>query len=138
MDGIFALFSGTEYNGIKVKEWNIVQFSKLGGVLSAVAKEYQTTQADWNSFSAILEESDSSSMLDKTNGLLTSIQPFVTHAPAILSVSCNLTETQLQDMKYTDGIVLLLLVLKANLEHLNGFFGKLAANNATQGQTVSI
>jgi len=137
MDGLFSLLSATEYNGIKVREWSIVQFSKLGGALSTVVKEYQESKIDWTSFSTILQGASENNMLDMTSGMLDSLQPFVKQAPTILSISCNLSQAQLEEIKYTDGLVLLLLVLKTNIEHLNGFFGKLAARK-NEATTVSI
>lgn len=137
MEGLFSLLSVSEYQGHKVKEWSIVQFSKLGPVLSAIAKEYQESKMDWSKFASAIQGSSENGMLDMTTGMLDTLQPFVKNAPVILSVSCGMTSAQLDDMKYTDGIVLLLLVLKTNIEHLNGFFVKLAAQK-TEATTVSI
>lgn len=137
MEGLFSLLSVSEYQGYKVKEWSIVQFSKLGPVLSAIAKEYQESKMDWSKFASAIQGSSESGMLDMTTGMLDTLQPFVKHAPIILSVSCGMNASQLDEMKYTDGIVLLLLVLKTNIEHLNGFFVKLAAQKP-EATTASI
>lgn len=127
MDGLMSLLAVSEFNGYKIKEWNIVQFSKLSGLLSTIAKQYQESNIDWSLFSGALSSTENTGMLTLSSKMMDSIQPFVQYAPQILSVSCGISEKQLEEMKYTDGVVLVLLVMKVNLEHLNGFFGKLAA-----------
>ena len=127
MEGLLSLLTVSEFNGYKIKEWNIIQFSKLSAILSSIAKEYQESNIDWSIFSGALQSAEGAGMLSMSSKMMDSIQPFMKHAPQILSVSCGVTEKQLEEMKYTDGIVLVLLVMKTNLEHLTGFFGRLAA-----------
>ena len=125
MDGLLSLVNSTEYAGLTIKEWNIVQFSKLSRVLAAVVKEYKERNIGWTNFSSILENSDG--MAGMSSDLLEFIGPFLEYAPAIITISCNVDQKRLEDVKYTDGTVLVFLILKANLEHLNSFFGKLVA-----------
>ena len=126
MEGLLSLMSVTEYAGYKVKEWNIVQFSKLSGVISQIAKKYFESNISWENFSETLKETDNKGMLGVSTNLMDALQPFLEYSPAILSVSCGITEKQLEAMKFTDGVILTMLVIKANMEHLNGFFANLA------------
>jgi len=133
MDGLLSLMSITEYAGYKVKEWNIVQFSKLTGVITAIAKQYAASNISWDAFSETLQQTDTKGMLSVSTSLMDALQPFLEHSPAILSVSCGITEKQLEELKFTDGAILTLLVIKTNMEHLNGFFGSLAAQLGAAG-----
>lgn len=133
MDGLLSIMSVTEYNGYKVKEWNIVQFSKLSGVINAIAKKYIELNLSWDKFSDTLSKASDTGLLGVSTGLMDALQPFLEYSPALLSVSCGVTEKQLEDMKFTDGVILTMLVIKANMEHLNGFFANLAAQIGAAG-----
>ena len=127
MEGLMSLLAQTEYQGLVIKEWNIVQFSKLTRTLQAIAKEYKEKNIAWEGFSETLVKVDGSGIAGISSQMLEFLTPFVEHAPTILTVSCNTDEKKLSTLSYTDGIVVLMLVLKANLEHLNNFFVKIVA-----------
>lgn len=127
MDGLLAILNATEYEGLVIKEWNIVQFSKLSRTLTQIAKEFKEKNVEWAGFSETLAKADGIGVADMSREVLEFISPFVEHAPTILAVSCNADGKRLEQLKYTDGVVALLLVLKANLEHLNRFFVTLVA-----------
>jgi hypothetical protein len=65
------------------------------------------------------------------------LTPFVEHATTILTVSCNCDVKKLESLSYTSGVIALMLVLKTNLEHLNGFFGKIVADVKEQTATMA-
>lgn len=137
MEGLMSLISVQEFAGFKVKEWNIVQFSKLSTTISAIAKEYKQNNVSWDVFSGALSDKDKpdANFLDMSTGLLDLLEPFTRHAPLILQVSCGVDQKKLEELSYTDGIILLILVLKVNLEHLTSFFARLAGT--TEATTVS-
>jgi hypothetical protein len=137
MEGLLSLVNSTEYAGITVKEWNIIQFSKLSRVLSLVVKEYKDKNIAWEGFSNIIGNSDGGSFAGISTELLNFLSPFLEHAPAIITISCNIDHKKLETINYTDGVVLIFLILKTNLEHLNGFFGKLVAPAAAVETTTS-
>jgi hypothetical protein len=137
MDGLMSLLAQTEYQGLVIKEWNIVQFSKLTRVLQAIAKEYKEKNVAWEGFSEILVKADGAGIAGISNSMLEFLSPFVEHAPLILGISCNVDEKKLNTLSYTDGIIVLLLVLKANLEHLNNFFVKIVAPVEEQPATMA-
>ena len=127
-----SLINATEYAGFQVKEWNIVQFSKLSSILSEVAKEYKARNLSWENFSSALSETSTGGMLDVSESVLAVLEPFTKHAVLILTVSCKASVEQLEKISYTDGLVLLLLVLKFNMEHLSRFFVSLVGmSNST-------
>jgi len=84
MEGIMSLVNATEYAGLQVKEWNIVQFSKLSSVLADVAREYKSKNLSWDHFSKALSTTSEGGMLDLSQNVLDVIEPFTKHAPTIL------------------------------------------------------
>ena len=130
MEGLMSLVSSTEYAGFKVKEWSIVQFSKIAPVLSEVAREYKEKNLSWDSFSALIENASEDGMLSMSQSVLEVLEPFTKHAPLILGVSCGANAERLEALSWTDGLVLLMLVLKTNMEHLTRFFVNLTAKPA--------
>lgn len=132
MEGIMSLISATEYAGFQIKEWNIVQFSKLSAVLSEVAREYKAKNLSWDSFSTALSSTSESGMLELSQNVLDVLEPFTKHAPLILGVSCNAKPDQLEKISWTDGLVILLLVLKFNMEHLSRFFVSLVGKTNSE------
>lgn len=125
MEGIMSLVNVTEYAGYTLKEWNIVQFSKLSSVLAEVAREYKSKNLSFESFSDALSNTASNGMLDLSESVLSALEPFTKHAPQIISISCGVKIEKLEDMPFTDGVVLILLILKMNMEHLGRFFTSL-------------
>jgi len=136
MDGLMSLINVSEYAGHQIKEWNIVQFSRLSSVLSAIAKEYKDANISWAAFANSLKSTEETRMLEISHSMLDSLTPFLKHAPALIAVSCNVKEKDLEDIKYTDGLVLTLLIMKKNLEHLNSFFVTLVAQSSGAAQTT--
>lgn len=132
MEGLMALINSTEYAGFTIKEWNIVQFSKLAGILTAIAKEYETREVSFDAlveaFSAVDADGVKASALQVPKSLLKIMEPLITHSTPLLCVSLNTTSDKLEKVEFTEGIVLLLLVLKKNMEHLSGFFARLVAD----------
>jgi len=122
MEGIMSLVNVTEYAGFTIKEWNIVQFSKLSSVLAEVARDYKEKNLSWDSFSTALSTTSEGGMLELSQSVLDVLEPFTKHAPILIGVSCNAKPEQLEKISWTDGLVLLLLVLKFNMEHLSRFF----------------
>jgi hypothetical protein len=135
--GLFSLLQATEFEGLVIKEWNIVQFAKLSRVLTAIAKEYKNQNVQWEGFSAILGKAESEGMAALSENFLEFLTPFVEHATTILTVSCNCDVKKLESLSYTSGVIALMLVLKTNLEHLNGFFGKIVADVKEQTATMA-
>ena len=138
MEGIMSLLNTTEYAGFQVKEWNIVQFSKLANVLSEVAKEYKARNISWDNFSVALSATANSGMLDLSQSVLDVIDPFLKHATTILTVSCKTTVEQLEKISFTEGIVLLLLIMKFNMEHLSRFFVSLVGTTNSDPTTIAL
>lgn len=138
MDGTMSLINVTEYAGFQIKEWNIVQFSKLSSVLSEVAREYKAKNLSWDSFSTALSSTAENGMLDLSQSVLDVLEPFTKHAPVILGVSCNAKPDQLEKITWTDGLVLLLLVLKFNMEHLSRFFVNLVGKTQSEPATTDL
>jgi hypothetical protein len=137
MDGIMSLINSTEYAGFTIKEWNIVQFSRLSSVLSEVAREYKSKNLSWDSFSAALSTTSENGMLNLSQNVLDVLEPFTKHAPTILTISCKASVEQLEKIAFTDGIVLLLLVLKFNMEHLSRFFVNLVGTTNSEPATTA-
>jgi len=137
MDGLFSLLNATEYQGLVIKEWNIVQFSKLTRVLQVIAKEYKDKNIGWEGFSETLVKADGSGIAGVSTQMLEFLSPFVEQAPLLIKVSCNADDKKMETLSYTDGIIILVLILKSNLEHLNSFFGRIVAPSA-EATTVSI
>jgi hypothetical protein len=139
MDGLMSLVESTDYAGFKIKEWNIVQFSKLSGVLSEIAKEFKDRDLAWSQFSEILNSASESGMLDLSHSALDLVEPFIKRAPLLIGISCNADAAALEKLSYTDGLVLIMLVMKCNMEHLSRFFGKLGQpiNQTTTVSTTS-
>ena len=137
MDGIMSLMNMTEYAGFQVKEWNIVQFSKLSSILVEVAKEYKAKDISWENFSAAISDTAGTGMLEMSESVLQVLEPFTRHAPTILAVSCKVSQEQLEKILFTDGLVLLLLVLKFNMEHLGRFFVSLVGTPNSQPTTIA-
>lgn len=129
MEGLLSLINATEYAGFTVREWNIVQFSKLAGILTAIAKEYESRQVSFdelvNAFDSVKTDGVSLSALQVPKSLLAVLEPILSHSNTLLCVSLNTTSDKLEKVSFTDGLVLLLLVLKINMEHLSSFFGRL-------------
>lgn len=138
MDGIMSLLNTTEYAGFHVKEWNIVQFSKLSAILVEVAKEYKARDLSWENFSLTLSETAGTGMLEMSENVLQMLEPFTRHAPTILMVSCKATMEQVESMSFTDGLVLLLLILKFNMEHLGRFFVSLVGKTNSEPTTTAL
>jgi len=132
MEGIMSLVNATEYAGLQIKEWNIVQFSKLSSILAEVAREYKGKDLSWDKFSLALSETSGSGMLDLSQGIMDVLEPFTKHAPTILCVSCNVKADRLENMAFTEGIVALLLILKMNMEHLTRFFSSLTGTTNSE------
>lgn len=130
MEGLLSLINATEYAGFTVREWNIVQFSKLAGILSTVAKEYETRQISFDELSNAFKSVEGRSIMQVPKSLLAIMEPLMTHSNTILCVSLNTTSDKLEKVNFTDGIVLLLLVLKVNMEHLSSFFAQLVAEKS--------
>lgn len=141
MEGIMSLINTTEYAGFTIKEWNIVQFSKLSSVLADVAREYKAKNLSWDNFSTALGATAQGGMLDLSQNVLDVLEPFTKHAPMILTISCKASVEQIEKISFTEGIVLLLLVLKFNMEHLSRFFvslvGKTNSDPTTTDSTPS-
>jgi hypothetical protein len=125
MEGILSLLEATEYEGLTIKEWNIVQFSKLSRIIAAIAKDYTNRGISWADFSKALVETDA--MVNVGHNLVEFLAPFLEHAPAIITISCNVDQKFVDKLPYTKGIVAVLLIMKTNLMHLSGFFGTLTA-----------
>ena len=123
MDGLIALLNSTEYAGLTVKEWSIVQFSKLSPIIGEIAREYKARNISWDSFSSLVDNAG----MDMSTQLIEALEPFTRHATEILVVSCRTDVKVLEKINYTDGLILLMLVLKMNMAHLTRFFGSLAA-----------
>jgi len=123
MQGIMSLVNAVEFKGYKIKEWNIVQFSKLSPALSTIANEYKTRNIEFPELSDILSET--SDTLSLTSSALTFLSPILVHAPEILRVSLGITPEKLEELSFSEGSILLLLILKANMEHVSSFFGAL-------------
>lgn len=137
MDGLMSLISSTEYAGFTIKEWNIVQFSKLSAIVVEIAKEYKAKNLSWDDFSQSLSTQTSGGMIEVSEAVLDMLEPFTKRAEVILSVSCNTDPKKLAEVSFTDGIILLLLVLKTNMEHLTRFFGRLVAPESSKATTDS-
>lgn len=132
MDGIMSLINVTEYAGFQIKEWNIVQFSKLSSILAEVARDYKAKNLSWDNFSTALAGTSENGMLELSQSVLDVLEPFTKHAPVILGVSCSAKPEQLEKISWTDGLVLLLLVLKFNMEHLSRFFVSLVGKTNSE------
>jgi hypothetical protein len=127
MEGLMSLVAATEFAGLKVKEWNIVQFSKLSSLLNDIVKEYKDQGIGFEQFSTLLQGASETGMMEISQSVLNMLSPFAKRAPQLICVSCNVEQSKLDDLSFTDGIVVVLLILKANMEHLNRFFVSLAA-----------
>lgn len=139
MEGLMSLVESTDYAGFKVKEWNIVQFSKLSSALSEIAKEFKDRDLAWSQFSEIIGNASQSGMLDLSHSALDLVEPFIKRAPLLIGVSCNADAAMLEKMSYTDGLVLIMLIMKCNMEHLSRFFVKLGQPvNTLETAMVSI
>lgn len=125
MEGLMSLINATEYAGFTVREWNIVQFSKLSGAMLKIATEYDARNIAFTDLSSVLSSVDVAGGKSLPVSVLSLLEPLIEHSTLILSVSLKTTQERLEALTYTDGLVLLLLVMKVNLEHLSGFFGKL-------------
>lgn len=137
MDGLMSLLSETEFQGLKIKEWNIVQFSKLSGTLNEIAKEYKARNVSFGDFASIFDGVSESGMLDLSQNVLELIEPFTKRAPLLLGVSCGLDAKALDALDFTTGIVAVMLVMKANMEHLQRFFVKLAASPSIAAEATT-
>ncbi len=133
-----SLLNTTEYAGLTIKEWNIVQFSKLSAVLSDIAKEYKARNLSWETFSGVLSTASANGMLDLSSNVMDLLEPFTKHAPTILAISCGADGKKLDSLSFTDGIIATMLVMKANMEHLNRFFVKLVALSAPAEATTDL
>lgn len=138
MEGLLSLINATEYEGLTIKEWNIVQFSKLSRVLTNIAKEFKDKNVQWQGFSETLARAEGAGVADISGDVLQFLAPFIEQAPVILCVSCNVDAKKLESLTYTDGVVAIMLVLKANLEHLNRFFVKLVAPQVKTEETATM
>ena len=127
MDGLMSLVSATEFAGLKIKEWNIVQFSKLSSLLNEIAKEYKDRDLSWDSFSSVFANASTEGMLNMSQNVLDLIEPFTKRAPQLISVSCNVEAKTLEEMPFTDGLIVVMLIMKTNMEHLNRFFVRISA-----------
>ena len=127
MDGLMSLVSATEFAGLKIKEWNIVQFSKLSGLLNEIAKEYKDRNVAWDSFSSIFANASTDGMLNMSQSVLDLIEPFTKRAPQLISISCGVDAKTLEEMPFTDGLIVIMLIMKTNMEHLNRFFVRISA-----------
>lgn len=134
MEGLMSLINATEYAGYTVREWNIVQFSKLSSALLKIATEYDKRGVAFSDLSSILTSVDLTGGASLPVSVLNLLEPLLEHSTLILSVSLKANYEQLEALNYTSGLVLLLLVLKVNLEHLSGFFGKLVEVPASLSQ----
>lgn len=134
MDGLMSLISAQEFQGFKIKEWNIIQFSKLSGVLASIAREYRDKNVSFEQFTEALS---GASMVNLSTAALDIMEPFLKHAALILQVSVGADQKRLEEVSYTDGLIVLILVLKANLEHMTGFFTKLAGEREAVPATDS-
>lgn len=132
MSGLLSVVNSTEYKGFTIKEWSIVQFAKLSPVLTAVAKDYETQDVQFSSFSEALSGAAEDGTLGLTKSAMAFLAPLTERAPEILKISLGVTQEKLEAMSFSDGVVLLLLTMKINLEHISGFFVSLAEerNNA--------
>jgi len=126
MEGLMSLINATEYAGHTVREWNIVQFSKLSSALLQIATEYDKRNISFADLSSVLSMPDVSGTQSLPVSVLKLLEPLLEYTALILAVSLKVSQDKLEALNYTDGLVLLLLVMKVNLEHLSGFFGKLA------------
>jgi hypothetical protein len=113
-----------------------VQFAKLSRTLGQIAKEYSKSNVSWDGFSGVLAKAQSGEMLQLSQGMLDFLTPFIEQAPTILAISCKADAEKLESLSYTDGVIAVLLVLKANLEHLNRFFVTLVAPQSEAAATT--
>ncbi len=127
MDGLMSLVTATEFAGLKIKEWNIVQFSKLSGLLNEIAKEYKDRSVSWDSFSSIFANASPDGMLNMSQSVLDLIEPFTKRAPQLIGISCGVDAKSLEEMPFTDGLIVVMLIMKTNMEHLNRFFVRISA-----------
>jgi hypothetical protein len=134
MEGLLSLLESVEFEGLVIKEWNIVQFSKLSRVMTIISKEYASKNISWDEFAKTLS---STNMMSLGQGVMEFLAPFIEHAPAIITISCNVDQKFIEKMPYTQGLVAVLLIMKANLQHLNGFFGTLAAKTSSAVETTT-
>lgn len=123
IDGLLSLVSEMEVGEYKIKEWSIVQFSRLYPILSSIGQAYIKQGLTWDQFVSLLNS------VDTTNSatLLDALNPVVPHIPALLQESLRLKPDEMEKIDFTKGVMLTLLVLKANAEHLTRFFESMIA-----------
>lgn len=131
MDGLLSLVNAVEYKGFKIKEWNIVQFAKLSPVLSAIAKDYESLSINYTEFSDVLSKAADGSKMGLTKSALSFLAPLVERAPEVLKISLGITQEKVEELSFSEGTVLLLLIYKTNLEHISGFFAGLTTAEET-------
>jgi len=128
--GLMALVNSVEYNNYKIREWNITQFAKLTNTLGAIAEEYEKKQIKFVELSDLLEATAQDGALGLSKSALTFLSPILSRSEDILRVSLGLTPVQLEEIKFSDGVVLVLLILKTNLSHLSNFFLSLVESHS--------
>jgi len=127
--GIMSLINRVEYNGYQIKEWSIVQFAKLTPVLSEIAEAYEKKNIEFSAFSEMLENASGSSPLGLSKTALTFLAPVIEKSKEILMVSLKIKEDEVDQLVFSDGLVLVLLILKMNMEHISNFFVGLVRKN---------
>lgn len=135
--GLMSLINRVEYNGFKIKEWSIVQFAKLTPVLSEIAEEYDKKDIQFSSFAEVLENASAEGALGLSKSALTFLSPVLSKSKEILKVSLNITDEQVEQIPFSDGLVLVLLSLKINMEHLSSFFVSLVRGVEEKKASIS-
>jgi len=127
MDSLMSLVTATEYKGYKIREWSIVQFAKLTPILTSIVKHFKEQNISFEDFSGALNTEEGGGMLAFSNSAMELLGPVLEKSPEILKITLGMKPEEIENLSFSDGAVLTLLVLKTNLEHMTSFFGALVA-----------
>jgi hypothetical protein len=128
--GLMSLVNSTEYKGYKIKEWSISQFARLTPCLSAIADEYGKKNIQFSDLSDILTATESEGTLGLSKAAMTMLSPMLSRSEDLLRISLGVTSAQLEELPFSDGIVLVLLIMKTNMSHLSNFFLSLVGDSS--------
>lgn len=127
--GLLSLVNAVEYNGYKIKEWNIVQFAKLSTTLTEIAKEYETQGVSYPDLDTLLGSVAQDGALGLSKAAMAFLNPILKRSEEILKISLGVPKEKLEEMGFTDGTILVLLIIKTNLVHLSSFFASLVGDS---------
>jgi len=118
LNGLASFMDASEAHGFKIQEWSTTRFTRLYPYLSQVIDALIQGGATLDNIQTYL-----------TSNIPKLVDAVVPHMDRIILLSCpGKTEEDIENLPWTHGLEIVILIFKKNMEHVADFFAQKSAS----------